>query len=89
VMSALTRIESKQHQQLEALIAAANKALPYAATGDLFGSRAGIALVNAMHDLTGCDELYRWAGDLCHEQRISRDGISLDDQGDEVFEVAA
>ncbi|RYF11830.1 MAG: hypothetical protein EOO77_18585 [Oxalobacteraceae bacterium] len=53
--------------QLDAVIAKALNARDAAAAGNLFDSNEGFALVNAMHDLTGCDDLYVLASDIQHD----------------------
>ncbi len=55
---------SKQREQLEWLITAAQMARGAADRGDLFVTGAGHQLVNAMYDLTECDDLYRLAQDV-------------------------
>ena len=78
----LRAAEHPQHAKLEAAIAAANRALPAASRGELFASRAGAALINALHDLTEVDALYDLAGDIFHQLRITREGLPLDRFGD-------
>jgi hypothetical protein len=53
-----------QADKLQAVIDAALHAQRAASSNDLFVSPAGYALINAMHDLTECDDLYRLAEDI-------------------------
>lgn len=57
---------SRQREQLEALITFASTpgARAMADRGDLFVTGAGHQLVNAMFDLTECDDLYTLAQDV-------------------------
>lgn len=47
-----------QADKLRALIAAANRALPYAEADELFASKAGMALCNAAYDVFEVDGLF-------------------------------
>lgn len=53
-----------QLDKLEALIAAATKALPFAARGALFDTPIGAALCNAAYDVFEVDGLYDMALDV-------------------------
>jgi hypothetical protein len=57
---------SDQVTKLWAMIDAATRCsqLPALRRNDLFGTREGVALVNAMYDLTEVDALYEFARDI-------------------------
>lgn len=52
-----------QLAKLEALRAACDRCLDYAAVGDLFATVEGVRLINAAHDLFEVDALYDFALD--------------------------
>lgn len=56
-----------QLDKLDVLIAAAQRARIAAEHGLLFADRRGLALVNAMFDLTDCDDLYDLAQQVAIE----------------------
>jgi hypothetical protein len=74
-----------QSQQLDALIRAAQAAKRAASHGALFSSFSGLALVNAMYDLTQADGLYDMAGDIHHELGEDREGFPIGDDGERVI----
>lgn len=53
--------------KLEALRAACDRGLFAAQRGDLFATTPGLALLNAIHDLTECDAIYDMAADCVRE----------------------
>ena len=68
--TALAHIETgwtDQRYKLEAAITALGRCRDAADRDELFGSREGIAAVNALHDLTDVDGLYDLAQDMALE----------------------
>ena len=59
-----------QLNKLETLISMAERCRPAASVGHLFASRAGAALMNALHDLTGIEAVYDAAQDCAREAGI-------------------
>ncbi len=59
-----------QLDNLDALIRTAMRARMDARNGNLFVSRAGFALINALHDLTEIKEVYDLAGDVAMQAGI-------------------
>ena len=55
---------SNQLEKLENLIRAAEACRPAASVDQVFGSRRGLALINAAFELFECDELYTLARDI-------------------------
>lgn len=60
----MTAPNTRLVNECNAILRAATRLREYAARGGTIWGVEGCALVNAMHDLTGCDELYELAGDI-------------------------
>lgn len=58
---------SEQRMKLEAAITALGRCRAAADRGNLFASNEGLAMVNALYDLTEVDALYDFAQDFAHE----------------------
>lgn len=72
----------RQLGQIDALVRAALQCRPSARNGLAFASRPGLALVNAIYDLTGVDALYDLAADVAFELREDRHGNLLGNDGE-------
>ena len=77
VWEGVDSIGHPQAAKLADLIRAATAGSPQAARGTLFGSRAGLALVNAAFELFECDALYDLSCDVAREIGLDRDGRPL------------
>lgn len=55
---------STQLEKIDNLIRAAEACRPAASVDQVFGSRRGVALLNAVHDLLELDSIYDFARDI-------------------------